>query len=109
MGASNSLILRASKLSDERHEVAVKRSKGEVTSDGLPHCEMAACITAGKQPNLIPVHGKLIGHPEATHGLRIPVQTGHRFHPKLDSDSGANWTLIPAETGQSFVVTQYAG
>ncbi len=55
--------------SDERHEVAVKRFKGEVTSDGLPHCEMAACMTAGTHPNLIPVHGKLIGHPEATHGL----------------------------------------
>jgi hypothetical protein len=26
-----------------------------------------------------------------------------------DANSGANWTLIPAETGQSFVVTQYAG
>ena len=31
--------------------------------------------------------------------LRIPAETGQRFQPKLDSDSGANWTLIPAETG----------
>lgn len=26
----------------------------------------------------------------------IPEQTGHPFRGKLDSDSGANWTLIPA-------------
>lgn len=25
----------------------------------------------------------------------IPEQTGHAFRFKLDSDSGANWTLIP--------------
>ena len=35
-----------------------------------------------------------IGH------LRIPVQTGHAFHGKLDSHSRANWTLIPRQTGQ---------
>jgi hypothetical protein len=27
--------------------------------------------------------------------LRIPEQTGHAFHGKLDSHSRANWTLIP--------------
>jgi hypothetical protein len=32
--------------------------------------------------------------------LRIPVQTGHAFHGKLDSHSRANWTLIPRQTGQ---------
>jgi hypothetical protein len=37
--------------------------------------------------------------------VRIPRQTGHRFHSKLDSDSTANWTPIPRQTGQSFVVT----
>lgn len=25
----------------------------------------------------------------------IPVQTGHPFRLKLDTDSGANWTVIP--------------
>ncbi|NML35223.1 leucine-rich repeat-containing protein kinase family protein [Paraburkholderia antibiotica] len=49
--------------------VAVKLFKGAVTSDGLPDCEMAACIRAGDHPNLIPVLGKLIGHPADTHGL----------------------------------------
>lgn len=33
--------------------------------------------------------------------MRIPEQLGHAFHGKLDSDSSANWTLIPRQTGQS--------
>lgn len=49
--------------------VAVKLFKGEVTSDGLPHSEMAACISAGAHPNLIPVLGKITHHPAATNGL----------------------------------------
>ena len=53
---------------DARH-VAVKLFKGDVTSDGLPHCEMAACINAGVHPNLIPVLGKLKDHPAASDGL----------------------------------------
>ena len=53
---------------DDRH-VAVKLFKGDVTSDGLPHSEMAACINAGSHPNLIPVLGKLKDHPEDSHGL----------------------------------------
>ncbi|QLI82367.1 serine/threonine-protein kinase [Chitinibacter fontanus] len=35
--------------------VAVKRFKSAVTSDGVPRCEMDACIAAGTHPNLIPV------------------------------------------------------
>jgi len=31
--------------------------------------------------------------------LRIPEQTGQPFHGKLDTDSTANWTLIPRQTG----------
>lgn len=50
-------------------QVAVKLFKGAVTSDGLPDCEMAACISAGNHPNLIPVLGKVTEHPDATHGL----------------------------------------
>jgi hypothetical protein len=53
---------------DDRH-VAVKLFKGDVTSDGSPHSEMAACINAGSHPNLIPVLGKLKDHPEDSHGL----------------------------------------
>jgi hypothetical protein len=49
--------------------VAVKLFKGAVTSDGLPDCEMAACIRAGDHANLIPVAGKVKDHPAGTHGL----------------------------------------
>jgi putative transposase len=37
--------------------------------------------------------------------LRIPAQAGQRFQPKLDSDSKASWTLIPAQPGQPKVIT----
>lgn len=45
---------------------AVKLFKGSLTSDGLPHSEMAACIAAGAHANLIGVAGPLaerIGEP----------------------------------------------
>jgi len=50
-------------------DVAVKLFKGEMTSDGLPHCEKTACIRAGSHPNLIAVHGKVVAHPEDSTGL----------------------------------------
>ena len=40
-------------------EVAVKLFKGQMTSDGLPHSEMAACLAAGRHPQLLPVIGPL--------------------------------------------------
>jgi hypothetical protein len=40
-------------------EVAVKLFKGQMTSDGLPHSEMAACLSAGHHPQLLPVIGPL--------------------------------------------------
>ncbi len=49
--------------------VAVKLFKGELTSDGLPYSEMAACMRAGVHPNLIAVQGKVTDHPENTAGL----------------------------------------
>lgn len=48
----------------QRRPVAVKVFKGAVTSDGLPHCEMAACLNAGAHPALIPVLAPVSGHPE---------------------------------------------
>ncbi len=50
-------------------EVAVKIFKGAVTSDGLPHSELAACISAGAHPNLIPIAGKIGQHPTGAEGL----------------------------------------
>ncbi|CAE6825059.1 hypothetical protein R69927_00837 [Paraburkholderia domus] len=70
-GASG-VIYRAALLAhddDASRPVAVKLFKGAVTSDGLPDCEMAACIRAGDHPNLIPVVGKVKDHPADAHGL----------------------------------------
>ena len=53
--------------------VAVKLFKGAVTSDGLPGCEMNACIAAGRHPNLIGLLGQLEGHPQATPGLVLEL------------------------------------
>lgn len=66
-GASG-MIYRAKMGSDAR-DVAVKLFKGELTSDGLPVSEMAACMKAGLHPNLIEVLGKIDGHPEGANGL----------------------------------------
>ncbi|WP_426492230.1 leucine-rich repeat-containing protein kinase family protein [Hymenobacter sp. 102] len=53
--------------------VAVKLFKGAVTSDGLPHSEMVACIRAGAHPNLIAVLGKVADHPAGTEGLVLEL------------------------------------
>ncbi len=54
-------------------EVAIKLFKGAVTSDGLPHSEMAACISAGAHPNLIAVKGKIAEHPTGAEGLVLEL------------------------------------
>lgn len=57
--------------------VAVKLFKGAVTSDGWPRSEMAACLAAGTQANLIAVRGRLTGHPQGIEGLVLEwVDTG---------------------------------
>jgi hypothetical protein len=53
--------------------VALKIFKGDVTSDGLPRSEMAACISAGAHPNLIPVLGQLTAHPKGASGMVMPL------------------------------------
>lgn len=85
-GASG-VIYRA--LAESAGPVAVKLFKGAVTSDGLPRCEMAACLTAGAHPNLIPVLGQINGHPEGREGLVMslidPVFTNLAGPPSLAS------------------------
>ncbi|VVM82624.1 hypothetical protein PS634_02397 [Pseudomonas fluorescens] len=49
--------------------VAVKLYKGDVTSDGSPLNEMAACIAAGRHAQLIEVLGQIAEHPEQQRGL----------------------------------------
>ena len=73
-GASG-IIYRArwQRASQPTTEVAVKLFKGAVTSDGLPHSEMAACISAGRHPNLIAVEGKISQHPAGAEGLVLEL------------------------------------
>lgn len=54
-------------------EAAIKLFKGAVTSDGLPQSEMAACIAAGRHPDLIPVQGRIHNHPDGVQGLIMPL------------------------------------
>lgn len=64
---------------NESFAVAVKMFKGSVTSDGLPHCEMAAAICAGKHPDLINVIGKVSDHPLAASGLVMElIETAYK-------------------------------
>ncbi|MFX1766930.1 leucine-rich repeat-containing protein kinase family protein [Paraburkholderia sp. A1RI-2L] len=90
-GASG-VIHRATRLLQDGHPsgaVAVKLFKGAVTSDGLPDLEMAACLQAGQHPNLIPVLGKITGHPLDEHGLAMalidPAFGNLAGPPSLDS------------------------
>ncbi|MFM0079110.1 leucine-rich repeat-containing protein kinase family protein [Paraburkholderia sediminicola] len=90
-GASG-VIYRAALLARHEHAsrpVAVKLFKGAVTSDGLPDCEMAACIRADDHPNLIPVVGKVKDHPAGAHGLVMelidPQFTNLAGPPSLES------------------------
>ena len=54
-------------------QAAVKVFKGEVTSDGLPGTELAACLQAGTHPQLIPAIGRLTEHPTGADGLLMPL------------------------------------
>jgi hypothetical protein len=53
--------------------VAVKLFKGAVTSDGLPDCEMAACMLAGKHPNLVSAVARVSEHPDDKQALVMPL------------------------------------
>ena len=72
-GASGVIYRANQKLANSVLPVAVKVFKGVVTSDGLPRCEKSAAIAAGAHPNLIPVIGKISGHPEDKLGLVMPL------------------------------------
>lgn len=84
---------------DEPAEVAVKLFKGAVTSDGLPHCEMAACLAAGAHPHLIPLRGKIVDHPAAAQGLVMAlIDQGFRTLAGPPSLESCTRDVYPAET-----------
>lgn len=70
-GASGIIYKALRKSGSDRHPAAVKIFKGEVTSDGFPADEMAVSLTAGEHPHLIPVIGKITGHPDGSHALAM--------------------------------------
>jgi len=69
--------------------LALKLFKGQVTSDGLPQDELAACLVAGAHPALCTPVATVHGHPEGLSGLALPLLPGsHRAlagPPSLDS------------------------
>jgi Protein kinase domain/Leucine Rich repeats (2 copies) len=81
-------IYRATRSGDA---VALKVFKGEVTSDGLPATELAACLQAGSHPQLIPAIGRLSGHPAGADGLLMPL-VGPEFRTLAGPPSLASCT-----------------
>jgi len=71
--------------------VAVKLFKGEMTSDGLPESEMAACLAGGDHPQLIPLLGRIAGHPQAGQGL-VMALVGPEFRSLAGPPSLASCT-----------------
>ncbi|RFP18295.1 MULTISPECIES: leucine-rich repeat-containing protein kinase family protein [unclassified Duganella] len=72
-GASGVIHQAVLRQADGARAVAVKMFKGAVTSDGLPRCEMTACVSSGEHPNLIPVLGEVHDHPEGAKGCVMPL------------------------------------
>jgi hypothetical protein len=69
LGEGASGVIYQAALEGVSQEVAVKVFKGALTSDGLPHSEIAAYVSAGSHPYLINLLGKVTGHPEETEAL----------------------------------------
>ena len=53
--------------------LALKLFKGDVTSDGLPEDELAACLAAGEHPSLTTPVARLTDHPGQAQGLLMPL------------------------------------
>lgn len=76
LGQGASGIIRHATWRRDRQEpkaMAAKLFKGALTSDGLPHSEMAACIAAGEHPGLIRIAGPLNDSAEALPGLLMEL------------------------------------
>lgn len=85
--------------------VAVKLYKSEVTSDGSPLDEMAACLVAGNHPGLIGVEGRVRGHPQGRVGLVMPRVPPH-FSNLAGPPSLVSCTRDVYAEGQRFSLAQ---
>jgi hypothetical protein len=72
-GASGVIHQAVLRTDTDEEAVAVKLFKGEVTSDGLPDCEMAACMHAGAHPHLVSAMARVIEHPNHQQALVMPL------------------------------------
>lgn len=90
-GASGVIHLAEQRQADAARPVAVKLFKGEMTSDGLPESEMAACLAGGDHPQLIPLLGRIAGHPQAGQGL-VMALVGPEFRSLAGPPSLASCT-----------------
>lgn len=68
---------------DSEMPVALKRFKGSMTSDGLPRCEIAASLTAGRHAHLVSMIGAL-----ETHGDERPALLMERLAPSFRALAG---------------------
>ena len=76
LGEGASGVIYQAGLQGEGHpqrQVAVKLFKSAVTSDGLPHSEMAACMAVGTHPHVVSALGRIEQHPAGTQGLVMPL------------------------------------
>ena len=85
--------------------VAAKLFKGEVTSDGLPGSEMAACIAAGVHPHLIGVEGRIVDHPQGVQGLVLGLIPPH-YRSLAGPPSLASCSRDVYAPGRRFTPTQ---
>ena len=75
LGEGASGVIRQAILHTDSGEqaVAVKLFKGAVTSDGLPDCEMAACMHAGAHPHLATALARVGEHSDNQQALVMPL------------------------------------
>ena len=72
-GASGVIHQAMLRTHEGEQAVAVKLFKGAVTSDGLPDCEMAACMHAGAHPHLVSALARVTEHPQGQQALVMPL------------------------------------
>ncbi|MFT4268784.1 MAG: leucine-rich repeat-containing protein kinase family protein [Xenophilus sp.] len=72
LGEGASGVIHAARRTGCEEALAVKLFRGEMTSDGWPASEMAAHLAAGAHPAIVPVRGRVQGHPEGAQGLVMP-------------------------------------
>ncbi len=84
--------------------VALKRFKGQMTSDGLPSSELAACLAAGSHPNLIGVLGLRHGSAGSAPDL-VMRRIDASFKTLAGPPSRASCTRDVYEAGQAFSLT----